>query len=142
MSSHKLTFELGKIVKVWEHEGSDKLFCEEIDVGEGKPRQIASGLRAYYKLDDLQDRKVLVVCNLKKLNLQVLIRKAWFCVLVQMEKLNSLNLTSGCQDWENVKIDGLTGDPVGPNQMKKRKIWSKGTARFENQCGSCCMLGR
>ena len=26
---------------------------------------------------------------------------------------------------ENVKIDGLTGDPVGSNQMKKRKIWSQ-----------------
>ena len=29
----------------------------------------------------------------------------------------------GCK--ENVKIDGLTGDPVGSNQMKKRKIWSQ-----------------
>ena len=44
----QVDIRVGKIVKVWEHEGSDKLFCEEIDVGEDKPRQIASGLRAYY----------------------------------------------------------------------------------------------
>lgn len=42
------------------------MFCEEIDVGEeGGPRQIASGLREHYTLEDMQDRKVLVVCNLK-----------------------------------------------------------------------------
>ncbi len=53
-------------LQVWNHEEADKLFCEEIDVGEeGGPREIASGLREHYSLDDMQDRKVLVVCNLK-----------------------------------------------------------------------------
>jgi methionine--tRNA ligase beta chain len=51
--------------KVWNHPDADKLFCEEINVGEENPRQIASGLRAHYSLEDMQDRKVLVVCNLK-----------------------------------------------------------------------------
>ena len=56
---------MGKIVKVWNHESADKLFCEEIDVGEDGPREIASGLRGHYTLEDMQDRLVLVVCNLK-----------------------------------------------------------------------------
>ena len=52
--------------KGWHHPEADKLFCEEIDVGEEDgPRQIASGLREHYTLDEMQDRKVLVVCNLK-----------------------------------------------------------------------------
>lgn len=51
---------------MWHHPEADKLFCEEIDVGEeGGPRQIASGLRDHYTLEEMQDRKVLVVCNLK-----------------------------------------------------------------------------
>lgn len=50
---------------MWNHPDADKLFCEEINVGEETPRQIASGLRDYYSFEDLQDRKVLVVCNLK-----------------------------------------------------------------------------
>merc|ERR1719310_140070 len=57
---------VGQIVEAWEHPDSDKLWCEKIDVGEEEPREIASGLRAYYPTaDQLTDRKVLVVCNLK-----------------------------------------------------------------------------
>jgi hypothetical protein len=51
----------GEIVKVWHHASADKLFCEDIDVGEESgPREIASGLREYYTLEDMQDRLVLV----------------------------------------------------------------------------------
>ena len=31
----KLEFKVGVITKVWEHPEADKLYCEEIDVGEG-----------------------------------------------------------------------------------------------------------
>ena len=45
---------------------SEKLFCEEIDVGEEQPRQIASGLRAHFTLENFcPGRKVVVVTNLK-----------------------------------------------------------------------------
>jgi tRNA-binding EMAP/Myf-like protein len=35
-------------VQAWKHPDSDKLWCEEIDLGEPEPRQIASGLRHFY----------------------------------------------------------------------------------------------
>lgn len=34
--------------QAWKHPDSDKLWCEEIDLGEPEPRQIASGLRHFY----------------------------------------------------------------------------------------------
>jgi aminoacyl tRNA synthase complex-interacting multifunctional protein 1 len=37
----------------------------QIDVGEGAPRQIASGLRPYYSQEQMLNRRVIVVCNLK-----------------------------------------------------------------------------
>jgi glutamyl-tRNA synthetase len=64
-----LDIRVGLIKKVWEHEEAEKLYCEEIDVGEDEPRQIASGLRPYLKADDMEGRKVLVLCNLKARNL-------------------------------------------------------------------------
>lgn len=60
-----LDIRVGRINKVWVHEEADKLFCEEIDVGEDEPRQIASGLRPYMNAEDLEGRMVLVLCNLK-----------------------------------------------------------------------------
>ena len=42
------------------------MFCEQIDVGEeAGHREIASGLRGHYELEEMQGKKVLVVCNLK-----------------------------------------------------------------------------
>lgn len=69
----KLDIRVGKIVKVWNHASADKLFCEEVDIAEegaDGPRQIASGLRGHYTLEEMQDRKVLVLCNLKAAKMQ------------------------------------------------------------------------
>ena len=45
----KVELRVGVITKVWEHPDAERLFCEEIDVGEGEPRQIASGLRDHFR---------------------------------------------------------------------------------------------
>ena len=64
-----LDIRVGKILKAWHHEEAEKLFCEEIDVGEDKPRKIASGLRPFYTAEELQGRTVVVLLNLKARNL-------------------------------------------------------------------------
>ena len=116
---------VGRITKAWEHAGSDKLFCEEIDVGDEKPRQIASGLRAHYKVEDLENRLVLVVCNLKAAKLAGFTSEGMVLCASDSEsgKTEFVDPPAGSKVGENVKIEGLTGAPVGPNQMKKRKVW-------------------
>ncbi|POM79729.1 Methionine-tRNA ligase, partial [Phytophthora palmivora] len=52
-----LDIRVGVISKVWKHPESEKLYCEEIDIGEEEPKQIASGLQAFYSLEDMQNRK-------------------------------------------------------------------------------------
>ena len=54
---------------MWHHPDIDKLFCEEIDIGAKLPRTVASGLREHYTLEQMSDRRVLVVCNLPKRNM-------------------------------------------------------------------------
>ena len=54
------------ILKSWNHEIADKLYYEEVDIGEPSgPRKIAYGLRLFYTLDQIQNQRVLVLCNLK-----------------------------------------------------------------------------
>lgn len=48
-----------------QHPDADTLYLEKIDVGEPEPRTVVSGLVAYVCQEDLQDRLVLVLCNLK-----------------------------------------------------------------------------
>jgi methionine--tRNA ligase beta chain len=62
----KLDIRVGLVVRCWDHPDSDKLLCEEIDLGEGSCRSIASGLRAHYKNTELEGRKVIVLANLKE----------------------------------------------------------------------------
>ena len=61
---NSLDLRVGVIRSVVRHETAEKLYCEEIDVGEEVPRPIASGLVPFYTLDQMQDRRVIVVANL------------------------------------------------------------------------------
>lgn len=68
----RVDLRVGHVVRVFPHPDPEvkSLWCEEIDVGEDKPRQIASGLRKFYTQDQFQDKLIVVVCNLKPAKLK------------------------------------------------------------------------
>ncbi|XP_055389052.1 tRNA-binding protein YgjH-like [Condylostylus longicornis] len=66
----RLEIRVGMIVKAWSHPEADKLYCEEIDIGEESPRQIASGLREHVSHEEFEGQKVLVLCNTKEKKLR------------------------------------------------------------------------
>ena len=43
---------------------ADKLLCFKLDLGEAEPRQILSGIAAWYAPEDLVGKQVCVVANL------------------------------------------------------------------------------
>ena len=60
----QLDVRVGKILAA--RQFTEKLYIEEIDVGEEQPRQVCSGLVQFYaSADMLTGKTVLVVCNLK-----------------------------------------------------------------------------
>uniref|UniRef100_A0A7S3DDP8 tRNA-binding domain-containing protein n=1 Tax=Palpitomonas bilix TaxID=652834 RepID=A0A7S3DDP8_9EUKA len=61
----KILFRVGKIVEVGRHPDADGLYVEKIDVGEEQPRQILSGLVKFIPIEQMQDRRIIVCCNLK-----------------------------------------------------------------------------
>jgi methionine--tRNA ligase beta chain len=122
----KIDIRVGEITKVWNHPEADKLFCEEIDVGEATgPRQIASGLREHYSLQEMQGKKVLVVCNLKSSKIvgfasngMVLAAKG-----PNGSKVELVEPPADAPVGERVFIEGLSGEPLSAAQVKKRKAW-------------------
>lgn len=122
----KIDIRVGKIKKVWNHPNADKIFCEEIDVAEDSgPRQIASGLRGHYELSDMQDKKVLVVCNLKPAKIAGF-SSSGMVLAAKSEDGSKVELISPPEDsaiGERVFIEGLSGEPFSPAQVKKRKAW-------------------
>lgn len=61
----RLEIRVGRIVSCERHPDADSLYVEQVDVGENEPRTIVSGLVKYVPLDDMVDRSVIVLCNLK-----------------------------------------------------------------------------
>lgn len=62
---HQLDIRVGKIVQVNRHPDADALYVEKIDLGESEPRTIVSGLANFVPLNEMENRLVAVLCNLK-----------------------------------------------------------------------------
>ena len=60
----KIDLRVAKIVKCNEVEGSDKLLQLTLDVGEGRLRNVFSGIKSAYKPEDLEGRLTVVIANL------------------------------------------------------------------------------
>jgi glutamyl-tRNA synthetase len=128
-----LDIRVGRILKVWTHEEADKLYCEEIDVGEDQPRQIASGLRPYLSASDLEGRMVLVLCNLKERKLAGFPSHG-MVLCASNEDHTVVKLVSVPVDakiGERITVPGMAsvegegGEPYAENKIGKQKVFEK-----------------
>ena len=65
----KVELVVGKILEAKVHPNAKKLLVFKVDIGT-EVRQIVSGIQAYYKPEELIGKKVVVVKNLKPINLR------------------------------------------------------------------------
>lgn len=119
-----LDLVVGKIVDCWPHEDSDKLFCEKIDIGEEQPREIASGLREFYELDDLKGRMCVVLANLKERPMGGFKSKGMvLCASDDAHKtVKFLEPPADAKVGDRVVLEGLDMEPMTAAQVKKKKI--------------------
>ena len=60
----KMQFQVGKIIACEEVPKSKKLLCSQVKVG-SEVKQIVSGIKAYYTPEEMVDKEVMVLVNLK-----------------------------------------------------------------------------
>lgn len=60
----KMDLRVAKVIKCQKVEGSTKLLQFTLDVGEGKTRNIFSGIQSAYKPEDLEGRLIIMIANL------------------------------------------------------------------------------
>lgn len=142
-----LDIRVGRITKVWEHPEADKLYCEEIDVGEDEPRMIASGLRPYLDTCDMEDRKVLVLCNLKARKM-VGFPSHGMVLCASNSDHSIVRLVSPPIDakiGERITVPDMesTEEPFTENKVGKKKIFEKIAPHLlTNEYGIPTFLGR
>merc|ERR1719253_1927428 len=106
----RLDIRVGQIVKVWPHPDADKLWCEEIDVGEGAPRTIASGLREFVPEAEMLNARVVVLCNLKPKNMRGFPSQGMVLCASSPEKVELLQVPASAKIGERVACEGYSGD--------------------------------
>lgn len=148
----KIDIRVGQITKVWNHETAERLYCEEINVGDATgTRQVASGLRKNYTLEQMQDRKVLVVCNLKESKFQGFMSHGMVLAAKSAdgETVELLAPPENSQVGERVFLPGFEefastkeGMSLAPAQVKKLKVWEAVAPLLAtNEQGSPCWNG-
>jgi len=127
-----LDIRVGRITKVWEHPDADKLFCEEVDIGEDEPRQVASGLRPYMNAEDLEGRMVLVLANLKARKMLGFPSHGMVLCASNADhsQVKFVNPPVDAKIGERVTVpdfdfEGEEGAPFAENKVGKKKVFEK-----------------
>jgi len=107
----RLKIMVGKIVKVWPHPDSDKLWCEQIDVGESEPRQIASGLRHHVTEEGMLGARVIVLANLKTRKIAGFESQGMVMCASLGDKVELLHPPEGAKIGEVITFPGFEGAP-------------------------------
>ncbi|KAG6511308.1 hypothetical protein ZIOFF_029367 [Zingiber officinale] len=115
ISVSRLDIPVGLIKKVQKHPDADSLYVEEIDVGEESPRTVVSGLVKYIPLEEMQNRKVCVLCNLKPATMRGIKSQA----MVEL-----VDPPSSAKVGERVTFLGYSGEPNSVLNAKS-KVWEK-----------------
>ena len=132
-AASRLALVVGKIVEVWPHPDSDKLFCEKIDCGEafGGVREVASGLQKHYKVDDLKDRVVLVAANLKAKKLAGFPSHGMvLCATAPDGSLSCVDPPKSAKPGDVVLLKGLKNPAASESQVDKKKLFAKAQPHF------------
>merc|ERR1711936_245044 len=133
----RLNIKVGKIVEVSKHPEAEALYIETIDLGESEPRTIVSGLVNFVPIEEMQDRMVVVLCNLKKAKLKGI--ESFGMVLCasreEPKEVEPLSAPEGSNPGDRCLIEGYEGEPDEQLNPKK-KVWEKLAEDFKtsNDC--------
>ncbi|XP_038983352.1 probable methionine--tRNA ligase isoform X1 [Phoenix dactylifera] len=126
ISISKLDIRVGLIKKVEKHPDADSLYVEEIDVGEDSTRTVVSGLVKYIPLEEMQNRKVCVLCNLKPATMRGIKSHAMVLAASSEDhsKVELVDPPESAAVGERVSFPGYSGEADGVLNAKS-KVWEK-----------------
>lgn len=124
ISISRLDIRVGLITSAQKHPDADSLYVETIDVGEGQTRTVVSGLVKYIPLEEMQNRKVCVLCNLKPATMRGIKSQAMVLAASNSDytKVELVDPPKSAQVGERITFPGFDGEPDNVLNPKK-KVW-------------------
>lgn len=128
----RLDLRVGLITKAERHPDADSLYLETIDVGGESPLTVVSGLAGKVPLEEMQNRPVILLCNLKPAKMRGIVSQAMvMCASEPGGKVEVLAPPAGAVPGDRV---GLEGEEVGqPDSQLKSKVWEAVAAKLKTR---------
>ncbi|KAK9248513.1 hypothetical protein V1506DRAFT_529166 [Lipomyces tetrasporus] len=114
---------VGFIQKAVKHPDADALYVSTIEMGDSTgPRTVCSGLVKHIPLDEMQQRYVVVVANLKPVTMRGIRSEAMVLCAANEEKVELVIPPDGSKAGDKVFFEGFDGTPE-PQLNPKKKIF-------------------
>lgn len=124
----RLAMKVGKIIECVKHPDADALYLETIECGEEKPRQVISGLVKHIPLEEMQNRMVILLCNLKPAKMRGILSEAMVMCASTPEKVEILCPPANAVPGDLVAVPGFEGAPdelIKPTNKKVVSIFDQ-----------------
>merc|ERR1712193_480256 len=124
----RLSMKVGKIIECVKHPDADALYLEKIECGEEKPRQVISGLVKHVPIDEMQNRMVVILCNLKPAKMRGIVSEAMVMCASTPEKVEILAPPTGAVPGDLVRVPGFEGIPdelIKPTSKKAVSVFEQ-----------------
>lgn len=137
----RLDLRVGFIKTIKLHPDADSLYLEQIDVGEETPRTVVTGVVKYVPIEKMQNRKVVVLCNLKPAKMRGILSQAMVMCASSPDQVEVLDPPASAVPGDRVYVPGFEGTPDAQLNPKK-KVFEKIQPDFlMNDEGVACYRG-
>ncbi|XP_054741294.1 aminoacyl tRNA synthase complex-interacting multifunctional protein 1 [Anastrepha obliqua] len=116
----RLDMRVGRIIEIGRHPDADSLYLEKIDCGEAQPRTVVSGLVKFVPLEEMQNRLVIVLCNLKPAKMRGVTSEAMVMCASTADKVEVLSPPAGAVPGDLVHCEGYPRQPDAQLNPKKK----------------------
>uniref|UniRef100_A0A2M4AGD9 Putative trna-binding protein n=1 Tax=Anopheles triannulatus TaxID=58253 RepID=A0A2M4AGD9_9DIPT len=116
----RLDMRVGRIVEVSRHPDADSLYVEKIDCGEANPRTVISGLVKFVPIEQMQNRMVVALCNLKPAKMRGILSEAMVMCASTPDKVEILAPPEGSVPGDLVHVEGFPRVPDAVMNPKKK----------------------
>ncbi|TMW92298.1 hypothetical protein EJD97_013230 [Solanum chilense] len=138
-----LKLQIGHIKKAWKHPSAESLLVEEIDVGEAKCRQVVSGLAKFCSPEQLTNRLVVLVTNMKPSKLRDVISEGMVLCASNEDHtvVEPLVAPEGAKVGECISFAGHDGKPEDVLNPKKKQFEKIAVNLFTDDKGVATFKG-
>lgn len=118
---NEIELRVGKIINIERHPEADKLYVETVDMGDHE-RTIVSGLVPHYKEEELLEKKVIIVANLKAAKLRGVKSEGMLLAADDGEQVEVL-FVNDCACGSRVILEGQEAEKLPEKKLKIDKFF-------------------